>query len=206
MEATTVETVWQEFHARLYQFILKRVSNPTEAEDILQEVFLKIHRGKDGLKETGRLRAWVYQITRNAIIDHYRSPARQSETPIDNVGAVGSEELTEPTPLDDKDEKATQEIANCLTPMISQLPDPYQEAITLVEVAGMTQPAAAKSLGLSVPGMKARVQRGRKKLKKMLEECCYLEFSRDNKLVEYEIKGNSCNSCSGQDPNSRCGG
>src|SRR4051812_21281355 len=86
MEAKAVETVWQEFHFRLYNFVLKQVNNPADADDILQEVFLRIHRGLGSLRVNSSLKAWVYQITRNAIIDYYRSPSRRIETSIDTLG------------------------------------------------------------------------------------------------------------------------
>ncbi len=88
MEAKAVEVVWQEFHSRLYNFVLKQVSNPTDAEDILQEVFLRINRGLVSLRETSSLKGWVYQISRNAIIDYYRSPSRRLETSIDTLAAA----------------------------------------------------------------------------------------------------------------------
>jgi RNA polymerase sigma-70 factor (ECF subfamily) len=207
--AKAVEAVWEEFHQLLYNFILRQVSNPAEAEDILQEVFLKIHRGLDGLRETGHLRAWVYQITRNAIVDYYRSASRQKELPLNEVVADvrlsnWDEDANSASSHSDASDLAYQEIANCLAPMLDQLPDPYREAVSLVELNGLTQPVVAEKLGLSVPAMKSRVQRGRKKLKKMLEECCHLEFSRSNQLLDYEVKGSSCNACSPSETALKC--
>ena len=149
--AKAVEAVWQEFHQRLYNFILGQVSNPTEAEDILQEVFLKIHHGLDGLRETGHLRAWVYQITRNAIVDYYRSTSRQKELPLNEVIADArlsnwGEDANSASPHSDM---AYQEMANCLAPMLGQLPDPYREAVSLVELNGLTQRWWQKSWGLA---------------------------------------------------------
>src|SRR5438067_13877976 len=69
----TTEKVWEEFNIGLKQFILKRVPEEQSAEDILQEVFLKIHTHINTLRNQEKLQSWMYQITRNAIYDYYRS-------------------------------------------------------------------------------------------------------------------------------------
>lgn len=73
MSIMTTERVWEEFHAPLQQFIRRRISDEATAEDILQEVFLRIHQHMDALKDVRKLEGWIYQITRHAIIDAYRS-------------------------------------------------------------------------------------------------------------------------------------
>src|SRR3972149_7137571 len=75
--AATVTEVWQQVHAGLRSFIAKRVANETEADDIVQEGFLRMHRRINGLKDPRRMVSWLYQIARNAIVDYYRSPERR---------------------------------------------------------------------------------------------------------------------------------
>src|SRR5574340_493285 len=77
----TTETVWEGFHGRLKQFILRRVSDEQNAEDILQDVFLKVHLHIDTLRDEQRLESWLYQITRNAITDYYRARRETSSLP-----------------------------------------------------------------------------------------------------------------------------
>ncbi len=69
----TTEKVWEEFNLGLKQFILKRVPDESSAEDILQDVFLKIHTHMDTLRESDKLQGWIYQIARNAITDYNRA-------------------------------------------------------------------------------------------------------------------------------------
>src|SRR5690606_11440465 len=73
--------------------------------------------------------------------------------------------------VDDSD-SVEHEVAGYLTPFVAMLPLPYREALTLVELEGMTHKRAAEMLGISLSGMKSRVQRGRVQLRKALEECC----------------------------------
>jgi hypothetical protein len=70
--------------------------------------------------------------------------------------------------------KAVEELSSCLRPMTHHLPAHYRDAISLVELEGLTQREAVERLGLSVSGMKSRVQRGRQMLKRLLHECCQI--------------------------------
>jgi RNA polymerase sigma-70 factor (ECF subfamily) len=90
------------------------------------------------------------------------------------------------------------ELAGCLRPMIDQLSQDYRDAITLVELKGLTQQAAAKQMGISLSGMKSRVQRGRARLKQMLDDCCLIELDRRGGVVDYRTRRtreSGCNSC-----------
>src|SRR5215470_2178138 len=93
---TTTEQVWEAFHIPLSQFIRRRVPDETVAEDLLQDVFLKIHLHMDTLKDVKRLESWIYQITRNAIIDYYRSTR-----PVVTLDSADVLDLPEELPADD---------------------------------------------------------------------------------------------------------
>ncbi len=79
--------------------------------------------------------------------------------------------------------------------MIKQLPDRYGEALMLVEMDGLTQKAAAHQLGISLSGMKSRVQRGRKELKHLIEECCVLQLDRRGTITDYSVRQANCPPC-----------
>ena len=80
------------------------------------------------------------------------------------------------------------ELTDCLQPMIGQLGQESQEAVRLVELEGLTHQEAAKRLGLSVSGMKSRVQRGRQQLKRLLDACCLIELDPRNGVVDYTVR------------------
>ena len=182
--------IWEQFSERLRRFILARVANQHDAEDILQDVFLKVHRGIGGLKRRDRVESWIYQIARNAIVDHYRRRGVRAET------AVLPSEL--PTARDEPDDgdTALAELSRCVRPMIDALPDAYRQAIILTEYRGLTQKQVAESLGLSLSGAKSRVQRAREKLKISLQECCHLDFDRRGNVFDYEPLLGDCAFCS----------
>ncbi len=125
--AQDATTIWRQVHDGLRAFIANRVSSEAEVEDILQEVFLRMHRRLDGLKDPERLVAWVYQITRHVVVDHYRKAARRREVP---VGLAGDLDAAQPAaawllPGSSRDAgRLREELAGCLRPMIGRLPPP----------------------------------------------------------------------------------
>ncbi len=184
MEGSTPD-VWATFSASLLRFIRKRVANEHDAEDILQDVFSKIHQRIDRLQNAEKLQAWVYQIARRAVIDYYRARSRAPEqTDVPDELA----ERREPEPV-------SVEVADCLVPMIERLPESYRQAVVMTELEGHTQRELADALGLSLSGAKSRVQRGREQLKAMLLDCCHFEFDRRGRLIDYEPRIATCRAC-----------
>jgi RNA polymerase sigma-70 factor (ECF subfamily) len=180
----TSEKVWQEYHLRLRAFIKSRIADDAAIDDTLQNVFLKMHTSLASLKDETKLKSWLYQIARNAIIDYFRSQKPTVELP---------DQL--PQPETDPGEKATRELSECLQPMIQLLPENYREAVILSELRGLTQKEVAQVQGTSLSGAKSRVQRGRALLKNMLAECCRFEFDHSGRLCDYERKNGACNAC-----------
>ncbi len=181
-----INRIWEEFSVPLKRYIMKHVQDQHDAEDILQEIFCKITHSMSHLKNENKLQSWVYQITRNAIIDYYRSRKvvvvlpQMFESMIDESATEGG---------------AADEITLCIRKMIDHLPDKYRQAIILTEFEGLTQKELADELGMSLSGAKSRVQRARKRLKDMLLECCHFEFDGLGHIIEYQHREKICCYC-----------
>lgn len=172
----------QAHRDELYRFVLKRVRDEAAAEDIVQEVLVKAYTRKGTLKEPSKLRPWLYQITRNAIIDYHRLTKRSEAIP---------DELTREN-TGEEDNRAQRELARCLVPLLDELPEPYRQALRLAEFEGVTQREVALRLRLSLSGAKSRVQRARKMLLGVLLKCCQVELDRRRAVVNYETR-EGCN-------------
>ncbi len=183
---TTTEQVWDAFHTPLLQFIRRRVTDESVAEDLLQEVFLKIHQHVESLKDVKRLESWIYQITRHSIIDYYRS-SRQTLQSLDTGHLL---DLPEDEPCDD----IVSELLPCVRAMVQNLPPPDRQALVLTEYQGLTQKELGERLGLSFSGAKSRVQRAREKLKQQLLECCHFELDRRGHVLNYQPRCQCCSS------------
>jgi RNA polymerase sigma-70 factor (ECF subfamily) len=184
------EQLWETFSVPLQQFIRRRVSDPHSAEDILQDVFLKIHTRIDTLHQQDRVAAWIYQIARNAIADYYR--AARPTTDLPEILAA-SDDLV--------DDDVVRELLPCVAAMVDALPDTYREALRLTEYAGLSQKQLSERLGISFSGAKSRVQRARAKIKQQLLDCCHFQLDHAGRIIDYQPR---CACCAGSNCDMAC--
>jgi RNA polymerase sigma-70 factor (ECF subfamily) len=178
----TLQQIWADFHKELEGYIFSRVKDRDITKDILQEIFFKIHQNISGLQDKSKLTSWIYQITRNAIIDHFR----KVKTQVDFTGI----DLIEP----DFEQNENSDFQKCIKPFIYQLTDKYRDAILLTEFKGLSQIQLAEHLGISYSGAKSRVQRAKEKLKEIFSDCCHIQTDRYGNIVQYQSK-KKCNTC-----------
>ncbi|MGD9567014.1 MAG: RNA polymerase sigma factor SigZ [Sedimentibacter sp.] len=166
MKDSEINTVWNKFKNELLNFIKAKVKDEYEAEDILQEVFIKIYRNIEQLDDETKIKSWMYKITNNTIIDYYRK-RKDSALQIDNIESI-LENGEENTNMND-------EMFTCLKLFLYELPDKYKEPIEMYEFKGMKHREISKKLNISLSGSKTRIQRAREKLREVLTQCCEIE-------------------------------
>jgi len=178
---TCTDCVWEDFSKQLKNFINKRVSSEQDAEDLLHEVFIKIHNNIHTVLDDNKIYAWIYRIARNSITDYYRR----------NRNTYAITELTEDIEsTTDEDLSANTEIALYLKDLVNHLPEIYRQAILSTEFQNMTQKELSEKLGLSISTVKSRVQRARKMLKDMVLTCCEIEIDRRGNIIDYKRNNN----------------
>jgi RNA polymerase sigma-70 factor, ECF subfamily len=178
---TLAAVPWSDVAAKLRPFVAGRVAN-ADVDDVLQDVLLRIHRGLGDLADDQRFAAWMYRVARSAIGEHGRARARHPVV----------QPREEPVSYDDDDRSAAAALAACLTVFVARLHSPYREAVTLVELEGLTAREAAELAGVSISGMKSRVQRGRAQLRDMLDDCCAIALDSRGKVTDIEPRGSGC--------------
>ncbi len=178
-----VETVWNTLNPTLQQFIRRRVPDTPTADDLLQEVYLKVHTNVDSLRDPARMESWVYQIARHVITDYYRAQKPQAEI---------SDLIPIPEDNDDDYDEIVERLSRSVLSMIEMLPKDYRDAILLTEYEGLTQQAMADRLGISLPAAKSRVQRGKKMLREYLLACCHFQFDRQGMVIDYYPRCECC--------------
>jgi RNA polymerase sigma-70 factor, ECF subfamily len=174
---------WAETLDRIQAFVAARVDDRELAADITQDVIVR-SIASGALERVDNPAAWLYRSARNAVIDHYRT--RRNHAPLDSLDGWPEEDL------DDPRNEAMRELSRCLEPMLDQLSPAGRDALVRVDVDGQTQSRAARDLGLSVSGMKSRVQRARRDLKELLEQCCVVEVDRRGGITDYHPIANTC--------------
>lgn len=156
--------------AAVRAFVARRVRDPHDVDDITQEALLRLYRGARGLRDEPALEGWMYRIARSAIIDHYRRTAARAQ-PMDPEYLDLREHVA-----DADGQRADEALAKCLAPLLARIPEAYRTALELTDLGGLTQDRGAAELGLSVSGMKSRVQRGRRMLRDEVVKCCRIEL------------------------------
>ncbi|MEO7992044.1 MAG: RNA polymerase sigma factor SigZ [Chryseolinea sp.] len=153
---TSEAIIWTKTQEELKNFVYRRVRNKALAEDIVQDVFLKVHAKLGQLKDTEKVSGWIYQITRNTITDYYRSKSK-------NISTQDLDWESDHQMLNDC-------VSSCLQEMLLTLPEKYREALELTELKNLSQTELALKLQISYSGAKSRVQRARQMLKEKMNE------------------------------------
>ncbi len=177
------ETAFEEFKDKLQRYIASLVQDPVQAEDLLQETFLRAHRGWGSLRAPAALKAWLYQIAANVCCDHFRRSASPLAAPLldpDIGGLLDCQTAGQDEPgIESRLDRG--EMSKCVQKLIHQLPEAYRLAILLHDVHGLTNSETAQVLGCSLDAAKIHLHRARLKLKEALLKAC--EFSRDERGV-----------------------
>jgi RNA polymerase sigma-70 factor (ECF subfamily) len=170
--------------ARVRAFVAARTGDPELAADLTQDVLVR-SIASGALDRADNPTAWLYRSARNAVIDHYRT--RRSHEAVAEL-----ERWPDPGPADSGPNQATRELARCLQPLLSELHPTARDALTRVDLDGQTHQQAAAQLGISVSGMKSRVQRARRQLKTLLTACCQVEVDPAGAVADYRPRGRDC--------------
>jgi len=147
---------WSKTQQELKAFVFRRVKDKALADDIVQDVFLKVHTKLGQLKDMEKISGWVYQITRNLINDHFRNKSK----------TISANDLD----WESDHQRLNDCVSSCLQEMLLTLPEKYREALELTEIKNLSQTELAQKLNISYSGAKSRVQRARQMLKEKMEE------------------------------------
>ncbi|MEH6343587.1 MAG: sigma-70 family RNA polymerase sigma factor [Bermanella sp.] len=164
-----IESIWNTFHHQLLNFIISKVQNKTHAEDILQDVFVKVMKNIETLADEQKLQSWLYQICRYAIIDFYRSK--------DKNGQQISQETLDTLISEEENHEQQAQISRCLIILINELPQRVSELLIDSEIEQLKQKDIAQKYKITLSATKSRILRGRDLLKKKLSNCCQFEFN-----------------------------
>lgn len=179
MIGTEARGAWRELERHLRPYLARRVASAADIDDLLQDIFVRMHQSLGSLRDEERFGGWVYRIANSAIVDKARQRARAPQVEPADEHEAGER-------IDEGDEQLQSDLGECVALFVGRLPSPYREAITLTELEGLSQKDAAELLGISLSGMKSRVQRGREKIRHMFDECCQISVDCRGRVIECE--------------------
>jgi RNA polymerase sigma-70 factor (ECF subfamily) len=172
---TTEISIWNQTQDKLKSFVFRYTKDRALADDIIQDVFLKVHSKLGQLKESDKLIGWIFQITRNTITDYFR-----------NKGKVIS---VKDIDWDVENNSLNDCVVTCLQDMMTTLPEKYRSALELTELKNLSQLELAKELNISYSGAKSRVQRARQMLKEKMDTAYNIKFDSYGNVIVCDDKG-----------------
>lgn len=187
---TTFQDVYDEFHEGIRRY-LGRLVGDADAEDVTQEVFVKVHKSLKTFKGESKLSTWIYQIATNAGLDRLRSAWYRQRNREVSVSAAPGEPAIE---LEDQDPCTTRkrpsipeqiikfEMNECVREFVDRLPPDYRTVILLSEMKDLKNQEIADILGISLHAMKIRLHRAKARLKKEFEAGCDFYQAEDSGL------------------------
>lgn len=174
--------IWNLYAIDLKKFILSRTKNPTLTEDILQDVFIKIHTKKQNLKDISNLKSWIFSIANNTMLDEFRKQTKSTNTT--------EQELQKDTIF-----QVPHTPEDCLLPLILKLPKKYRDVLFLSTIKGLKQTEISKQLEISLPATKSRILRGRELLKHEYMDCCDYTLDENGHLKGEQKNIEECKVC-----------
>lgn len=182
-----LESLYRSLRQPIRAYLERRLHhNPEVAEDLLHDVFVKIHERAGRVERGDRIESWIWAIARNALVDRQR---RQKPS-----------EPIEEAPTEPIDPREVGPLHRTVRAFLDCIGEPYREALVLADLEGVPQTQLAKRLGLSHSGAKSRVQRARSKMAALIQQCCHLEFDRYGNVINYTPRGPKCPGCGPVEP------
>lgn len=154
---------WHAYEAELLVFLSHQLHDRTQAEDVLQEVFLKSMRLGRGFCTLDNPRAWLYRVAKNTLVDHTRSSKPLSELP---------DQLTAPV----TERAAVDALDVCVRRNIEHLGVDDRAILQACDIDGLTVREFAQNQALGLPAAKSRLLRARQRLRQLLVEHCQVKF------------------------------
>lgn len=186
---TDTKIIWAAYSEELRRFILSKTKDKVIVDDLLQEVFIKIHTKISGVKDIDKIKSWVFSVANNTVMDYFRAAKNglvnrdaqlENETLTSEVKPANFYEHTE---------------HDCLYGIIKNLDKKYRDPLFMSDIQGYKQQTIADRLGMPLPTVKSRIQRARKKVAQGFMDCCGYELNDKGKLVGELKSKEECKVC-----------
>lgn len=167
-----ITRAWAAHEAELRRWLRARLRDPADADDLMQELFIKALRQGARFCDVRNARAWLFEVARNLLADSLRVARDTVELP--------------ETLIDETEElPAVDALTACLPAVLAELSDADRDIITRCDLEGLPQADYAAQHGLSLSAAKSRVQRARERLRARLAEACQVRFDERGRVEDF---------------------
>ncbi|MDQ5985135.1 MAG: ECF RNA polymerase sigma factor SigW [Syntrophus sp. SKADARSKE-3] len=181
------QQIYDEFRPRILRY-LTRMAGESEAEDLTQDVFVRVNQALACFRGEASLATWIYQIATNIALDRHRLSVSRREGNVidvdDIAGTAGDKDnWTGEEHTTSEDRVIRQEMNGCIREVINSLPDAYRTVIILSEIENLKDAEIAEVLSINLQAAKIRLHRARKKLREALSSACIFYRDERNELA-----------------------
>lgn len=170
--------IWEDHRTDLRSYVGKRVNNEHDVNDIMQTVLIKVTNYCERKNDVRHIKAWIYRIAQNTIIDFYKKSRKTSNANLERLHLYVSDEYDE-------------NVYVWLDNFIEGLPIEYSIPLRLSDIEGRPQKKIAAHLGLTLSATKSRILRARKKVRAKFDECGIVECS-ESQIWRFTITKSCC--------------
>jgi RNA polymerase sigma-70 factor (ECF subfamily) len=177
------QNIFESFQPKILRYVAQLVG-PDEAEDLTQEIFLKVNLALPGFRGESSMSTWLYRIATHCAYDRMRKPSFRKQFPI---GAMDDDDIPASSqPLCDsvatvsnlEQDVVTREMGQCIQDYIARLPESQRMVLVLSDLQGLSNNEIGQILGISLASVKIRLHRARERLRQeLLEHCEYYWLS-----------------------------
>lgn len=179
-------SLFKEYESKIYNFIYRMTQNEADAEELTQEVFIRVWNGIDDLRSDSSATPWIYRIASNVCLDFFRKNKKELK---DEPLEMGDEFLYDAKIPLIEDEIYKDKMAECIRSYIIKLPEDYRAVILLHDIDGFKNSEIADMLDISLDAIKIRLHRARVRLRKILSKECQVLYDKNGEIY-CEPKGN----------------
>jgi RNA polymerase sigma-70 factor (ECF subfamily) len=173
-DQSTFEELATPYMSALYAAALRMTRNPSDAEDLVQETYLRAYRGFGGFREGTNLKAWLYRILTNTFINQYRAKKRRpDQVDLDDVedfyifrrlGGLEAADASQTAETEALESMPDDEVKQAL----ESIPEQFRMAVILADIEGFSYKEIADILDVPIGTVMSRIHRGRRQLQKLL--------------------------------------
>ncbi len=174
-----IQDIWEDYRISIKIFLHSKISNHSDAEDLLQEIFIRMYKNIDSVKTKGSLKSWIFQVANHVIVDYYREKAKFKYSKFED-----KESNVKIDPYEN--------LSDCIAPFIKKLPKESRKLLTAIELNGISQIDYAKELNINYSTLKSQVKKSRLQLQDIFKKCCNFSFDGKGHIIDFSPKRPCC--------------
>jgi RNA polymerase sigma-70 factor (ECF subfamily) len=174
-------TLTEDISRQVRAYVSKLTHDKEQADEVSQQVLLKMHEAIGSLKDEQKLGSWLKRIVYTTLMDYYRKQKKNLSLSFDEEKELTQEDTSQ----------ANLALIDCIQSLLQGLPDEQQQLLKAIEIQGISQAQYARDYHLPLSTVKSRVQRAKQKIREQITSNCFLQVDSYGNVIEYRLPKNN---------------